>query len=294
MSGLPVRLALVGYPEDVSVWAKAAECVRGVRVTVIADSMRAAADDAFDAVVAHAAADARLAAESGKHVLMDGPAVESREEAERIGSACRAANVCFSIGRPLRHTPANQLIMDRLSAGKLGAPGLLRVHRWCSVPRRSLCSRIYGDVDLAIQIFSSKPADIYALGRWRDEVPDYVQIHLGFPKGGMAVLDFSAGLPTGQGYDSLSLIGSTGAAYADDHHNTHLLFAGDRPTALVSDQGGGHRHELQAFVDAIESESGTPEDEEESWLTHQVIEGIRGSFETGKVIRDQGGRYESV
>lgn len=68
----------------------------------------------------------------------------------------------------------------------------------------------------------------------------------------LAILDFALALPSGQSYDSLCLIGSKGAAYADDQNNTHLLYGGGHPAALVS--GPGHLHivrEHQAFVDAV-------------------------------------------
>ena len=42
----------------------------------------------------------------------------------------------------------------------------------------------------------------------------------------MALIDCAQTLPQGDGYFSLSLIGSTGAAYADSHHNRQLLYGG--------------------------------------------------------------------
>jgi hypothetical protein len=47
----------------------------------------------------------------------------------------------------------------------------------------------------------------------------------------MAMLDFTDTLPDGENYRSLCLIGSKGAAYADDHHNRNLFFAGGAPKA---------------------------------------------------------------
>ena len=45
------------------------------------------------------------------------------------------------------------------------------------------------------------------------------------------MLDFTNSLPAGEGYRSLSLIGSRGAAYADDHRNRNLFFDGGAPQA---------------------------------------------------------------
>ena len=77
-------------------------------------------------------------------------------------------------------------------------------------------------------MFGNKPSEIFGIGRrisgsgttW----PDYVQIHLGFPGGGMAIIDYSTSLPQGPGYYFLSMIGSKGAAYADDHNNVNLRY----------------------------------------------------------------------
>jgi predicted dehydrogenase len=82
-----------------------------------------------------------------------------------------------------------------------------------------------------------------------------VQLHLGFPNGGMALIDHSWTLPPGDSYFSLSLIGSTGAAYADDHHNRQLLFQGGPPRAILTREGNTCRlGMLQEFVRAIQED----------------------------------------
>ena len=198
------------------------------------------------------------------------------------------------IGRPLRFSPGLQTILNRLSTGKLGAPGLLRVHRWNGTSDGSLAERVFGDVDLAIHMFASTPTNVYALRRADAGTADYVQIHLGFPNGGMALFDFSTRFPVGQTYGSLSLIGSRGAAYADDHHNTHLLFTGGDPRALISDSGSGHSHVLQGFVDTIRDETQPPNngDVDCALTAHTIIDAINRSAKSGLVLREQGGVYE--
>jgi predicted dehydrogenase len=47
-------------------------------------------------------------------------------------------------------------------------------------------------------------------------------------------------LPSDDGYQSLSLIGSTGATYADDHQNSQLLFKGGVARALRVGEGSAH------------------------------------------------------
>ena len=67
--------------------------------------------------------------------------------------------------------------------------------------------------------------------------PDAAVVHLGFPDGGMAVLDVTTALPDGEGYWSLQLIGADGAVYADDQHNMQLLYAGGSPAARLTSTG---------------------------------------------------------
>jgi hypothetical protein len=45
------------------------------------------------------------------------------------------------------------------------------------------------------------------------------------------LISVSRALPPGDDYQTVSMIGSTGAAYADDHLQKHLLFRGERPVA---------------------------------------------------------------
>ena len=53
----------------------------------------------------------------------------------------------------------------------------------------------------------------------------------------MAMIDVAASLPSGGDYFSLTMIGGTGAAYADDHHNMNLLYSGGQPNAIRASQG---------------------------------------------------------
>jgi predicted dehydrogenase len=68
----------------------------------------------------------------------------------------------------------------------------------------------------------------------------------------MAVIDDADLLPAGDGYQSLSLIGSSGATYADDHQNVQLVYRGGHPRAVRTDESEGHLLALaQSFVRAL-------------------------------------------
>ena len=291
MSDSPLRLALISHPDKLSDRSEALRRVRGGVVTLTADSLEAAsgAKIDFDAAVLDSSADAAGAIAAGKHVLLGAPVADSLEDTESMLGAAQEAGVFLAVGGLPVNIPANRVILDRLSSGKLGEPGLLRVHCWSGGSSRSLASKLYGQVDLALRVFGSSPAELYSVAR-REQ--SYLQVHLGFAGGGMAVLDFSDRLPAGQGYDSLSLIGSSGAAYSDDHHNTHLLFAGGNPAALIDDCGDGLLGEVQSFVDALGGEALPSTDGEAILAVQRVLEAIGRSSESAGVLHDRGGSYE--
>lgn len=258
MKDQPIRLAVLGGARDIDVYRQVASRLRcGSLSPVVLESIDAALAqrETFDAAIVRTSVDGRVdavcrLAEAGKHVLVATPIAASVNEAEKAVAVAAKKSATLMVGGTLRFLPGNQTILSRLAEKKLGAPGLLRVHRWRSGGGSGdlIPELIAGDVDLALHIFGGLPTRVYAIER----EPAYLQIHFGFENGGMAVLDFARGLPEGQGYDSLHVIGSTGAAYADDHHNTHLVYRGGEPRARISGHGSYHvAREAQEFVDAI-------------------------------------------
>jgi myo-inositol 2-dehydrogenase/D-chiro-inositol 1-dehydrogenase len=210
------------------------------------------------------------AAEAGKHVCLTTPAAISEPELDRIAAACRAAGAALMLGSRRRFQPSVASVKGVLDSGKLGSPALLRCHHW--QPRESgrpdvweraarrspgaVWSEIVNHLELAVWLFGRAPTQILAQGRVgrvaRDHWPDYLQLHLGFPEGGMALISLGFGLPAGDGYEVLSLIGSTGAAYADDHPQRQLVFRGDAPRAVVrQDDILMRTAHLRAFVNAV-------------------------------------------
>jgi hypothetical protein len=161
---------------------------------------------------------------------------------EDVGSPANIPMLAITPGSPLvseyaypalpwRFQPDVQAVRQSLTLGNLGTPGLLRLHSWasqCSPGGRR--SRIAA-VDLALWFFEAQPNSIHSISH-----PEGPQVfHLGFPKGGMAILDFTDQMPEGEAYQSFCLIGSDGAAYADDHGNRNLFFSGGPPGASPPD-----------------------------------------------------------
>jgi len=151
-----------------------------------------------------------------------------------------------------RFLPSIQAVKRSIDAGKLGEPCLLRIHRWLppESTTESIAKRILPDTDLACWMFGGAPEKIWTLKSAVN--PDYIQFHLGFTNDGMAMIDITGSLPADDGYFSLSMIGGTGAAYADDHHNMNLLYSGGQPNALRINQGRTDlTGQLQEFVYAM-------------------------------------------
>ena len=299
MNAQPIRLVLIGAAGDHEAYQKVAERLR--RASLSADvftSVEKALEknDSFDAAIVRTPVDTRAAAEcrlaeAGKHVLVEAPIAAVGAEAERAVAVAAKKNVTLMVGGTLRFLPGNEPILPSRADNKLGAPGLLRVHRWSSGGSSggSIGERIAGDVDLALHIFDGSPTRVYALQR----EPAYLQVHFGFDGGGMAVLDFARGLPEGQNYHSLHVIGATGAAYADDHHNTHLVFRGGDAAARIAEQGTYHiAREVQAFVDAIVDGRPPAVTGEHACDVLRIVEAVLGSLEAGKPLHRGADTYE--
>jgi predicted dehydrogenase len=196
----------------------------------------------------------------GTHVLVTPCACWSGDALERL-SVARRSGTQLAVSSPDRFLPSRQLIRQQLDAGRLGEPGLVRIHRWLHLldpesegPHEPLPIAMTQDIDVALWLMGEAPDVVYAVERaGEDRGGRSTQVHLGFPGGGMALIDYSDQLPRGDGYQSLSLIGSAGAAYADDHQNRQLLYRGGRPEAVRVDERGRQFLELvQAFVSDLE------------------------------------------
>src|SRR4051794_9840702 len=125
-------LALIGSAEATAAYSRVARRLGGgTRVVLQEDPV--SWGGAFDAVVLcvpvqDRAALCRQAAAAGKHVLVENPLALSAAAAAEAINACNKAGVRLMVAQAFRYLPALQVIRASLEAGKLGAPGLLRIH----------------------------------------------------------------------------------------------------------------------------------------------------------------------
>jgi predicted dehydrogenase len=198
---------------------------------------------------------------AGAHVLLVADPCPPFDVIEALSGAAQTAGVRLEAVNPDRYLPSRQLVRRQLP-GTLGEPGLVRLHRWepaaADRPPDSmgLPDPLLRDLDLTLWLTGRRPDRVYAIEQRSDDpgtsAGRYVQVHLGFPDGGMALLDYDGRLPAGDSYQSLSVIAAAGAAYADDHQNVQLLYRGGRPQALRTEERFGCLAALaQDFIDAL-------------------------------------------
>ena len=287
-----MRLALIGDKADHRGYAKIASRLEGVSLTNVSladagETLQNHSGD-FDAAAIHSAGSrqeelALLAVAAEKHVLLETPAV-SLESARRLQTACEAANVRWMLGQSSRFLPSMAEVKASVCSGRLGEPGLLRVHRWAPSDSAELPGGrcLWREIDLACWLFESLPTSVYALD---NPSAAYVQLHLGFPNDAMALLDFCGSLPAGDDYFSLSLIGSTGAAYADDHHNRQLVYRGGRAATLGVGQGSlDLLAQLQKFQQAIERQQTPSVADAEQQTILQVLAAAEQSLANNQAV----------
>lgn len=205
-----------------------------------------ATESACDAVALLAPEDGdveRLIA-AGKHVLVAGEIDLSVERLDAWAMLARAGGLRLAVPNRERHLPSRQLIRQQLD-GPLGRPGLVRVHRWPAFQPALLLA----DLDVALWLMGVSPDVVCAL----EGDGGVLQVHLGFPGGGMALISHASAGLSGHRCSSLSVIASAGAAYADDQANRQLFFTRGEPCAafLASEEARAVTSMVQSFVDDV-------------------------------------------
>ena len=238
--------------------------------------------------------DCQQLAGAGKHLLVSLNSHLSTEAIQSLSDQCQDQGVCLMAAGTDRLLPALQATWPSLAAGELGEPGLVRLHRWSTtdLPGLSLTDDLLRDLDLVLSVFQSLPTEVYALARsvLGSTEPDYLQVHLGFDGGGMAVIDRSSTLPPGDGYFSFSVIGSDGAAYADDHLNKQLVFRGQHPVAVGTGSGElASVADLQEFCQAIEQQRAAQVSGADWVAAAKIAEMVRESIASGSTVSVVGG-----
>lgn len=235
--------------------------LRDVELVAIADNweqLQQKRADRFDAVVIRGPIErwpqlTAQCAQARKHLLLCGPLVHSVPDLDDIVARCRDANVRLMIGDTIRFSPSINAIKVALESGRLGVPALLRSHAWYPEEPGLMAEqnpKTFQQLDLAQWVFKTLPTEIYAAAHGVHKAT--LQIHFGFPGAAMGLITICESLPPGDGYSACTVIGSTGAAYADDQRQMQMVYQADGIKAKRTSEGMLARvEELREFVGAI-------------------------------------------
>src|SRR5204862_5790831 len=110
--------------------------------------------------------DIQRALQDGSRVLVAGEPCWPWRDVEDVMLQARQANIQCAIANPDRFLPSRQLIKQQIP-GKLGALGLIRMHRWepagNDVEPLGFPAPLIRDIDLALWLAGQPPNRVYAL-----------------------------------------------------------------------------------------------------------------------------------
>ncbi len=250
---------------------------------------------------------ARRLAEVGKPSCLNFPPASQASEWNELSAVFQRTGVPWMVANPWRCHAYLNTIQQSLESNQLGRPGLLRLHHWARRPTISRLDQVgivtlaATQLDVACWLFGGRPTSVYAVAlpqsspssdREMDERTGGLQIHLGFADGGMAQLGCVVA-PHCQPYSMVTLVGSQGAAYADDHHNMNLLI-GERNESLLVEQRADR---IARLLDTVSDCFGEFDDRRvctpaELTVVYQVAQVVAESLENGKAGVWDGERYE--
>ena len=303
-----VRLAVCGANE--SLCDEIARRVRGTHIVgrvsdlsePLTDSLKTCPTlfDTFDAVAyigpqSPDPAEVDRVINAGKHLLLATDSILSVDGLDALVDRAASAGVRVVVMNPDRGLPSRRLIHDELRGSKVGVPGLTRILRWeaaganRTLDAASLPAPLVRDLELVLWLTQESPNLVYAVERHGGEAGDTatstIQVHLGFADGGMALVDYADSLPPGDGYQSLSVICSSGALYADDHSNRQLAFRGGPPQATPTDEGLLPLVNLiQQFVDGLSSADATQGGLAQWRQVRRLAGAVRRSLDAGRAV----------
>lgn len=255
-----LRLAVVGNDQDRNAMSHIENRLSGLVAPMLQfewlDDLLAEIDS-FDAVVAlpdsgNASSAAETLAASDKHLLIEASILTSVDEVSHLRSVYEQSKATLVASYRLRYQAASKAVLASLDNKKLGRPGLVRIHAWSPSPPAD--EQLLSLIDLACSVFQSAPETVWAIQKIFGQASRCMNLHMGFPQNGMALIDVSIGDSFGAGYFTWSVIGSDGAAYIDDHHDMQLLIRDSQRRAITApDTSLSILSQVQEFLDRVTS-----------------------------------------
>ena len=323
-SGRPLRAAVIGLGmmgrAHVRVWN---ELVEGVELVAVADSdpdvLREAT--ATSPVHGYPDAEALLSRESvdlvsvvvptslhlattlaalraGAHVLVEKPIAATRDEAEQMIEAARAARRMLTVGHIERFNPAIRELRRRLADGELGRIFEIRATRLGPFPARIrdvgvVVDLAPHDLDVMRYLLGSDPVRLYAETEQRIHT-DHEDLFVGvlkFANGAIGLLDINWLTPTKQ--RTLTVTGERGMYTADYLAQQLVFYPNPAPNGSVREGERVEREierreplaiELDEFARAARDGGRAPVDPHEAMVALLLARAMVDSARSGTVI----------
>lgn len=248
-----------------------------------------------------------LGAKYKKHVLCEKPFTLTVASAKRMVKACEDAGVKFMIAQAARWWPEFVEVKNCIDNDMIGNIHMVSVNRlaqhptwtqWHRIPEKSgggLFDLHVHDIDYLYYLFGSVK-DVYSLG-WKSQCGcwNHMVTSLTFNNGVKAVSEsslemmgqypFSIGLRLAGDKSTIEYKFSAGLNIKDKAESSFIYFEnGKDPEKLEANQPDAFEAEIQGFVDAIAENTSVMIPPTESVEVLEIIEAIKKSLETGKVI----------
>jgi myo-inositol 2-dehydrogenase/D-chiro-inositol 1-dehydrogenase/scyllo-inositol 2-dehydrogenase (NAD+) len=248
-----------------------------------------------------------MAAQAGKHVFLEKPMAMDLEECDAIIGACRDNGVHLQIGFMRRFDPDFSLAFERIQAGEIGEPMLVKslTHGpglpppWARDLSRSngnLAEVNSHDLDATRWLMDSNPARIYLevanfkgdeRGVDTENYYDNMIANLKFESGGLGSI--SGVCPCDYGYDArMEIIGKKGIMIIGSLENNALTVGVDRDTGLVTpifrrwpDRFRmAYINEIEHFIQSIQQDTEPKVSGEDGrWAVAGVLAGTKSFLE---------------
>ena len=252
------------------------------------------------------------AAKAGKHILVEKPMALTSKDAEEMQAFCDACGVKLGVGFMMRFHGVHEQMKQIISNGGIGeivsayavfntrspiVPNKWRQTKSSSGGGAMMDMGIHC-IDLLHYMTDLKPVELTALcGNQIFQYPDVEDAGtavMRMSNGALFTVQANFNIPTNAGGCSIVIMGTNGSLTAQNtvgQTSTGSLYYIDcnrtpaEPVLLSYDTGNMYAKEIDAFSNAIRSDTIPPVCAEDCILTQKVIEAIYQSNENGACIK---------
>lgn len=247
------------------------------------------------------------AAQAGKHIFLEKPMALDLQECDAILQAVERKDVLLQIGFMRRFDPEFRAAADRIEAGEIGQPMMVKslTHgpglpppwaRDIATSNGNLAEVNSHDWDCTRWLMNSNPQRVYvevanfkgeARGVTTEDFYDNSLVNIRFESGGLGSI--SGICPCDYGYDArVEIVGEKGVMQIGELQGQAVVVAIDRDEGLKTPIfrtwperfAWAYIHEMQHFVDCVDSGKAPAVDGHDGrWAVASVLAGTRSFLE---------------